>query len=164
MFINKLIKKPILPIGFLLTYLLIHQLEEKKIINLSKRAETLKASSCRAVLVNLKRRVPKDWSTTCEKNILTVEIEKSVKKIKNKKNIQAYLYRELANDIIFTAKSSPVDTLENVTLARFIVNSEKVTIKAAIFGDDLVKFTTMKNKRLILNHFKNTVKVKEFFK
>ena len=150
--------------AFLLTYLLIHQLEEKKIINLSERAEILKATSCRAVLVNLKRRVPKDWSTTCEKNILTVEIEKSIKKIKNKKNIQAYLYRELANDIIFTAKSSPVDTLENVTLARFIVNSEKMTIKAAIFGDDLVKFTTMKNKRLIRNHFKNTVKVKEFFK
>lgn len=150
--------------AFLLTYLLIHQLEEKKIINLSERAEILKATSCRAVLVNLKRRVPKDWSTTCEKNILTIEMEKSIKKLKNKKNIKAYLYRELANDIIFTAKSSPVDTLENVTLARFIVNSKKMTIKAAIFGDDLVKFTTMKNKRLILNHFKNTVKVKEFFK
>ncbi|MEC7183585.1 MAG: hypothetical protein VXW15_12780, partial [Bdellovibrionota bacterium] len=68
------------------------------------------------------------------------------------------------NDIIFTAKSSPVDTLENVTLARFIVNSEKIIIKAAIFGDDLVKFTTMKNKRLILNHFKKTVKVKELIK
>ena len=91
-------------------------------------------------------------------------MEKSIKKLKNKKNIKAYLYRELANDIIFTAKNSPVDTLENVTLARFIVNSKKMTIKAAIFGDDLVKFTTMKNKRLILNHFKNTVKVKEFFK
>ena len=150
--------------AFLLTYLLIHQLEEKKIINLSERAEILKATSCRAVLVNLKRRVPKDWSTTCEKNILTVEMEKPIKNLKNKKNIKAYLYRELANDIIFTAKSSPVDTLENVTLARFIVNSEKVTIKAAVFGDDLVKFTTMKNKRLIINHFKNTVKVKELFK
>ena len=164
MFINKLIKKPILPIAFLLTYLLIHQLEEKKIINLSERAEILKATSCRAVLVNLKRRVPKDWLTSCENNILTIEVEKPIKKLKNQKNYKAYLYRELANDIIFTAKSSPVDTLENVTLARFIVKSEKLIIKAAIFGDDLVKFTTMKNKRLILNHFKKTVKVKEFFK
>ena len=91
-------------------------------------------------------------------------MEKSLKNVKNKKNFQAYLYRELANDIIFTAKSSPVDTLENVTLARFIVNSDKIIIKAAIFGDDLVKFTTLKSKRLILNHFKKTVKVKEFFK
>tara|TARA_B100000287_G_scaffold295059_1_gene278373 strand:+ start:84 stop:578 length:495 start_codon:yes stop_codon:yes gene_type:complete len=164
MFINKLIKKPILPIAFLLTYLLIHQLEEKKIINLSERAEILKATSCRAVLVNLKRRVPKDWLTSCENNILTIEVEKPIKKLKNQKNYKAYLYRELANDIIFTAKSSPVDTLENVTLARFIVKSEKLIIKAAIFGDDLVKFTTMKNKRLILNHFKKTVKVKELFK
>ena len=164
MFINKLIKKPILPIAFLLTYLLIHQLEEKKIINLSEKAEILKATSCRAVLVNLKRRVPKNWSTSCEKNILTIEMEKSLKSLKNQKNFQAYLYRELANDIIFTAKSSPIETLENVTLARFIVNSEKIIIKAAIFGDDLVKFTTMKNKRLILNHFKKTVKVKELIK
>lgn len=164
MFINKLIKKPILPIAFLLTYLLIHQLEEKKIINLSERADILKATSCRAVLVNLKRRVPKDWLTSCENNILTIEVEKPIEKLKNQKNYKAYLYRELANDIIFTAKSSPVDTLENVTLARFIVKSEKLIIKAAIFGEDLVKFTTMKNKRLILNHFKKTVKVKELFK
>ena len=78
MFINKLIKKPILPIAFLLTYLLIHQLEEKKIINLSERADILKATSCRAVLVNLKRRVPKDWLTSCENNILTIEVEKPI--------------------------------------------------------------------------------------
>ena len=161
MFINNLIKKPILPIAFLLTYLLIHQLEEKKIINLSERAETLKATSCRAVLVNLKRRV-QSWSIFCENNNLTVEIKKSLQQLKNDRSYKAYLYRELANDIIFTAKSSPVDTLENVVIVRFIIKSQKVTIKAAIFGEDLVKFTTLKIKDSFLTISKNLLRLKNF--
>ena len=100
MFINKLIKKPILPIAFLLTYLLIHQLEEKKIINLSERADILKATSCRAVLVNLKRRVPKNWLTSCENNILTIEMEKSLKNLKIKK-ILKHTFIENSLTILF---------------------------------------------------------------
>jgi hypothetical protein len=164
MFLSQIIKKPLLPIGILITYLLIHNLEERGIINLSKRKEILKATSCRAVLIKLDRRIPKSWKTNCHENNLTISIDKTLKKIKNKKSIKQYLYRELANDIIFTAKHSPNDNLERVLSVRFILNSKIMDINAITFGEDISKFYTLKNKRLILKHLKNTVHVKEIIK
>ena len=74
MFLNKIIKRPLLPIGILMAYVVIHDLSERGIINLSKRKEILKATSCRAVLVKLDRRIPKNWGTFCKDNNLTVTL------------------------------------------------------------------------------------------
>ena len=82
MFLNKIIKRPLLPIGILMAYVVIHDLSERGIINLSKRKEILKATSCRAVLVKLNRRIPKNWNTFCKDNNLTVTIKKDKSKIK----------------------------------------------------------------------------------
>lgn len=164
MFLNNIIKKPILPIGILITYILIHDLSERGIINLSKRKEILKATSCRAVLVKLDRRIPKNWKTSCKDNNLTITINKNLDNLKNKKNVKQYLYRELANDIIYTAKTSPNDNLERVLSVRFILKSKKMVINAITFGEDIAKFYTLKSKKLILKHLKNTVHVKEQIK
>ena len=123
------------------------------------------ASSCRSALVKLNKRIPKSWSTSCEKDNLAVEIESSYDEKKTRREkIRNYMYRELANSFIFIAKNAFSDSLERVMIVRLKLASSKLVLNAVTEGKYIVKFKTMEKQKHILQHLKSTVQVQEILK
>jgi len=135
-----------------------------------ERREKLMATSCRASLVKLDRRIPSSWATKCEGNNmaveipLTFEIDKKLSKKEADLKLRAFMYRELANNLVVVAKNSPSDNLERTDFVRLRMTHKKLEINALTEGRYLVKLATIKNKRLLGEHLKTTVNVKETFK
>ncbi len=128
------------------------------------------ATSCRAALVKLNRRIPSSWATRCEGNNMAVEIPltfKPDKKLSKKEadlRLRTFMYREMANDLVVVAKNSPSDNLERTDFIRLKMVHKKIEINALTEGRYLVKLATIKNKRLLAEHLKTTVNVKETIK
>ena len=162
MIAKNIMKKPILVIGILMMFIFLSNLYNKGYF--SKRAELLKATSCRAVVVKLERRVPMTWEILCHNNNLTVKIPYSLSKNKTLKNPamkSALLYRELANNLKLIALHSPDDNLERTFLIRVVLKSEDLVINSITEGKHLVRLRTLKTPEMIGEHLKRTVKVKE---
>ena len=123
------------------------------------RSEKLNPTSCRAVLVKLDRRIPANWSSNCKGNNLHININSPIDK--DTKNLRAALYRELANNFISIAKNSPSDNLERTDFVSIKLNHRKLTIDALTEGKYLIKLATMTDPKLIAQHFKVTINVKE---
>lgn len=124
-------------------------------------------SSCKAVRVKLDRRIPANWSTECEGkdfNSLAVTIkyaQEKNKKVGDTQKLGQIVYRELANNLIQIAKNSPADNLERTNIVRVRFIHPQKQVDAITEGKYLVKLQTMTEKRLIAEHLKVTVQVKE---
>lgn len=127
------------------------------------KREALNPTSCKAVLVKLNRRIPQSWKTHCNGNNLNITLNKSLipKEKDNREMLRTLLYRELANDLIVIANNSPVDNLERTELVSLKLVHPQMTIGALTEGKFLAKFSTLRDQRLILDHFQQTVQVQE---
>lgn len=134
--------------------------------------DSLTPTSCRAVLVKLDRRIPATWETLCRGNNLNVIIKKEIEPIyeddmnqEQKLNrLRQVLYRELANDLITLAKNSPEDNLERTEIVSVKLTHPQMDIGALTEGRFIVKFATLTDTNLILEHLRETVQVQETIK
>lgn len=125
--------------------------------------ESLTPTSCRAVLVKLDRRIPASWNTECDGNNLNVVIQKDLK-AKDEDDLDAIrkiLYRELANDLVALASNSPSDNLERTDYVSVKMVHPKMEIGALSEGRYVVKFATLRDQRLLMEHLQQTVQVQE---
>ena len=160
MIFQKMMKNPIFMIGVLLMSILLMNLYRQGKLNYK---ESLNPTSCRAVLVKLDRRIPASWSTKCDGNNLNVVIQKELK-VRNEGNLDALrevLYRELANDFVSLASNSPSDNLERTQYVSIKVVHPKMEIGALSEGRYVVKFATLRDQRLLMEHLQQTVQVQE---
>ncbi len=130
------------------------------------RADKLRATSCRAVLVKLDRRIPKNWSTKCvEDNLqVTVEMKAIEKPGSSLTDIKRLLYRELANNLTHVAINSPSDNLTRTPYVELLITHPKMDVNIRAPGQLAVKLATLKNKELIadlFSQFKVVEKVKK---
>lgn len=161
MVLKTLMKNPILMIGIISFSLFIYYATSKGKLG---RREALMPTSCKALRVKLDRRIPANWKSECEGNNLAVEITLPREEKVLDKDLSAYLYRHLANDMISIAKNSPSDNLERTDFVRVRINHPDRQINALTEGKYLTKLATMKDKRLIAEHLKLTVQVQEITK
>jgi hypothetical protein len=122
--------------------------------------EKLIATSCKAVLVRLEKKVPENWKVFCEGNNLAVEI-KEIAIPPQATNLKSLMYRQLANHMAFVARTSLPDLLEKVFFVRFKVIHPKMTINAVTEGKYIVKLSTLESSEHIMTHLQSTVQVKE---
>jgi len=171
--LKSLMNKPVFAVGLLMTIILFFQAGEKYNWWASRR-QKLMPSSCKAVLVKLEKRIPANWKAFCEGdtyNNLAIVInfalpknkEKEKEKELSKETLRTLFYRQMANDLITIAKIAPGDNLERTDIIRVRLNHEKFRVDAITEGKYLVKFQTLTDKRLIAEHLKVTVQVKETF-
>jgi hypothetical protein len=160
MIFQKMMKNPIFMIGVLLMSILIMNLYRQGKFNYK---ESLTPTSCRAVLVKLDRRIPVSWSTECDGNNLNVIIQKEFK-VRNEgdlDDLRAVLYRELANDFVSLASNSPSDNLERTQYVSIKIVHPRMEIGALSEGRYVVKFATLTDQRLLMEHLEQTVQVQE---
>lgn len=158
-----LMKNPVLMIGIIFMGLFLNQLRLKGYFT----RDGLIPTSCKSSLVMLNKRIKKNWSTRCNHNEMLITIDMDSEKlraIKDIKKYKAFIYRELANHLIFVAKNSPEDSMSRVDKIFIFENSKRFNIQALTEGKYLVKFITLKDSSYIMKHLQNTVKVKEISK
>lgn len=155
-------QKPILGIGIILLGLFITQLSRDGRLNFLKR-DKLQRTSCDAVMVKLEKAVPSNWNVFCEGNNLAAEI-KEVMIPPEASNLQALLYRQLANHLSFIARTSYTEILERVMFVRIKMIHPKMEINAVTEGQYVVKLATLETPEHIMAHLQSTVQVKETVK
>jgi hypothetical protein len=163
MLLKSLMNKPILAIGILLMAIfLMNTFTDGGLWN----RDRLNPTSCKAVLVKLDRRVSGGWSTSCDGENLNLAIAHLSSKDEptDMKTVRKIVYRELANSLVFIAKNSPTDNLERTPWVSIRYVHPKLEVGALTEGKFLVKFSTIKNKEMLMNHLKATVQVKELIK
>lgn len=156
---TSLMKKPVLAIGIILFGLFLMQVSKKEKWGLFHN-DRLVATSCRAALVRIEKKIPENWKVLCEGNNLAVEIQE-VAIPENATNLQLLMYRQLANHMSFIAKVSTADILEKVFFVRFKLIHPKLEINAVTEGKYIVKLVTLDSPDHIMTHLKSTVQVKE---
>lgn len=126
--------------------------------------EKLTPTSCKALMVKLERRIPKEWKAKCEGNNLAVEYDLKFpsnfrKDVPNP--MRQYIYRDLANSLSIIAKNSPEDNLERTDIVRLKIQTEILIINAVTEGKMLAKLYHLTDANLIAKHLKATVQVQE---
>jgi len=159
MFFKSLLKKPILAIGILLCIISLWDMHRRGFF--FSRWEKLQATSCKSVLVMLNKRIPANWTTSCEKNTLSVIVKFQAPNELPIKNLRQVLYRELANNLTFIAKNSLAESLERVSYVQLKIIHPKLTINALGQGKFVIKLKTLTNTQFIKGHLKATVQVQE---
>lgn len=161
MFLKTLMKKPVLMVGILLMVIFLLDLNNRgKLFN----RDSLKPTSCRSVLVMLNKRIPATWKTKCKNNNLRVDISVNTSKNIKQKNLRAFIYRNLANNLIFIAKNSLNESLERVNFVHVHMDHKKMSVNALTEGKFICKFASITNKKFIAEHIQSTVQVKETIK
>lgn len=160
MLLQNLMKNPVLMVGILLMSIFLMNLSREG--KLFER-EALNPTSCKAVLVKLDRRIPASWKTECKGNNLNITLNKTImpKEKDNQEMLRTLLYRELANDLMAIANNSPSDNLERTEFISIKLIHPQMEIGALTEGKFLVKFSTLRDQRLIMEHFQQTVQVQE---
>ncbi len=174
MFAKLMSKSPVLGIGILMMGIWLVSLTDfGKFLD---RTEKLRPDSCRSSLVMLNKRMPESWKTTCIGLDLVVEVEIDISNkiipsnppdiVAEEKKYKQLLYRELANNLIFIANNSLSDSMNRVRFVVVSLKSEKLDVEGISRGSDIIKLIDMdiNNKKLIEEHLKTTVKVKEVAK
>ena len=152
-------KKPVLIIGILFMVIFLMDLNRRGL--LSKRRELLQATSCRAALVKLDRRIPKTWKTDCKGNNMEVETPLPLPKNIPPNKVKSFYYRELANYLVTIAIHSPDDNLEKTGWIHVKMEGDQLILNAYTKGEDLVKLATMTDNQFISKHLQRTVKITE---
>jgi hypothetical protein len=155
---NSLMKKPILVMGILMLIVVAYQAKKNRPWGLFHN-EKLLPTSCQAVLVKLKKAIPKNWNAFCEKSNLAIEIVET--EVKDPTQIKRQLYRLLANDLIYIAQNSPQDSLERVDFVRVKLIHPQIELNALTEGKYLIKLTELTSQNLISDHLQATVKIQE---
>lgn len=155
-------EKPVLAIGLLMFGLFIYQVASDQKWGIFHN-DKLIATSCKAVLVRLEKKIPDNWKVFCEGNNLAVEINEVVVPA-DATNLKALMYRQLANHMSFVARSSYSDILEKVFFVRFKLTHPKMVINAVTEGKFIVKLSTLETPEHIMTHLQSTVQVKEDIK
>lgn len=159
---NSLMKNPMLTLGIILFGMFIYQVGTKEQWGIFAN-EKLHSTTCRAVIIQLEKKLPANWKAFCEGNNLAVEIEEIAIPPKAA-NIESLMYRQLANHMSFVARSAHVDMLEKVNFVRFRLSHEKIVINAVTEGKFIVKLATLETPEHIMTHLKSTVQVKQTVK
>lgn len=154
-----LMQKPVLAIGLIMFGLFIYQVARDQKWGIFHN-EKLIATSCKAVLVRLEKKVPANWKVFCEGNNLAVDIEE-IAIPPEATNLKTLMYRQLANHMTFVARNSHADILEKVYFVRFKLEHPKMVINAVTEGKFIVKLATLETPEHIMTHLKTTVQVKE---
>lgn len=154
-----LMQKPILAIGLIMFGLFMYQVARDQKWGIFHN-EKLIATSCKAVLVRLEKKVPQNWNVFCEGNNLAVDI-KEVAIPENATNLKSLMYRQLANHMAYVARTSHPDILEKVFFVRFKVTHPKMVVNAVTEGKYIVKLATLESPEHIMTHLQSTVQVKE---
>lgn len=128
--------------------------------------DRLKPTSCKAVLVKLDRRIPGGWTTSCDGENLNLAVSHMAAKKEptDLETVRKIVYRELANSLVLVAKNSPSDNLERTPWVSIRYVHPLLEVGALSEGKFVVKFATIKNKQMLMNHLQATVKVKELIK
>ncbi|MGK0367385.1 MAG: hypothetical protein ACI9QD_000519 [Thermoproteota archaeon] len=158
---KSLLKKPILAIGIIMMGLFLYDLKHRRETGQSPYLrDVFNTWSCRPIQEKIKRLVPATWSITCTKNNMTFKVKEN----DVGSNPRVYLYREMANYLMFISKVSPEENLERTLLVHLELDSPTLKINAIIQGDMLSKLKNLKTNSFIKQHLKETVKVKETIK
>lgn len=152
-------QKPVLAIGLIMFGLFIYQVARDQKWGIFHN-EKLIATSCKAVIVRLEKKVPANWKVFCEGNNLAVDIEE-IAIPPEATNLKTLMYRQLANHMTFVARNSHADILEKVYFVRFKLEHPKMVINAVTEGKFIVKLATLETPEHIMAHLKTTVQVKE---
>lgn len=167
MIFKYLLKKPMLAIGilFMFVFLSLYGRQFAHKMGLYNMSERLKPTSCRAVMIKLKRNIPANWRAQCEGNNLAIDINyPAAKKNRPAKGaLCKLLYRELANYLKQLASPSvtPTDNLERTDIIRLKLIHPRLTIRAISEGKYVANLSTMRNPTMIAEHLKVTVQVQE---
>lgn len=157
-----LMEKPILAIGLLMFGLFVFQVSNKHKWGIFHN-DKLIATSCKALIVRLEKKIPANWKAYCEGNNLAVEIEE-IAIPEKASNLRSLMYRQLANHMAFVARNSHSDILEKIFFVRFKVTHPKMTINAVTEGKFIIKLATLETSEHIMTHLQSTVQVKEEMK
>lgn len=155
-------KNPVLAIGIILMGLFLYQVGNKEKWSVFTN-QKLMSTSCRAVVIQLEKRVPANWNIFCEGNNLAVEINELAVPAEAK-NLKSLMYRQLANHMSHVARTAHSDILEKVDFVRFKLQHPKMEINAVTEGKFIVKLETLETPEHIMTHLKSTVQVKEDMK
>lgn len=159
---NSLMKKPVLTLGIILFGMFLYQVASKEQWGIFAN-QKLMSTTCKAVVIQVEKRIPANWKVFCEGNNLAVEIVEVAIPPKAV-NLEALMYRQLANHMSFIARVSHPDMLEKVNFIRFRLSHEKVEINAVTEGKFIVKLATLETPEHIMTHLKSTVQVKQTVK
>lgn len=152
-------QKPVLAIGMIMFGLFLFQVSRDQKWGLFHN-EKLLATSCKAVLIKLRKETPENWKVFCEGNNLAVETKEVALPV-DAKNLKALMYRSLANHMSYVARASHADILEKVFFVRFKLVHPKMEINAVTEGKYIVKLSTLETPEHIMAHLQSTVQVKE---
>lgn len=156
---NSLMKNPVLAIGIILMGLFLFQVSKGEKWNLFYR-EKLIATSCKAAVIRIEKKIPANWKIFCEGNNMAVEIKETAVPAEAA-NVKTLLYRQLANHMSHVARVSHADILEKVDFIRFKLEHPKMTINAVTEGKFIVKLVSLESPEHIMTHLQSTVQVKE---
>ncbi len=159
---NSLMKKPVLTLGIILFGMFLYQVASKEQWGIFAN-QKLMSTTCKAVVIQVEKRIPANWKVFCEGNNLAVEIVEVAIPPKAA-NLDALMYRQLANHMSFIARVSHADMLEKVNFVRFRLSHEKTEINAVTEGKFIVKLATLETPEHIMTHLKSTVQVKQTVK
>ncbi len=160
-----LMDKPVLTIGVIFFALFVYDLNRRGYLDSFKNR--FQPTSCFITLKALEKKLPKEAVASCDENHLIVDWKLEMGdfvRLEKPEMILAANYRELANNLTFIAKNSPVDLLAGVSVVTVNQEGKDFILSAVSEGRYLVKLSELKSPELIAEHLKNTVKVKESVK
>ena len=161
-----LIKKPIFSIGVLVFIIFLFQLKQKGYFE--KRNKMFTASSCNAILVKIDKIKPKDWVTSCSGHFAdrtdTLEVSAPFTVTDPKLDIRVFAYREMANHLSYISKNAPSDNLEKLSWVKISVIHSKGQADGVTSGKLLSRMRTLQTNDALMEHLRNSVKVKDSFK
>lgn len=159
---NSLMKNPMLTLGIILFGMFLYQVSSKEKWGIFANPK-LSSTTCKAVVIQVEKRIPGNWKAFCEGNNLAVEIVEVAIPAETS-HLDALMYRQLANHMSFIARVSHTDMLEKVDFVRFRLTHPKMVINAVTEGKFIVKLATLESPEHIMTHLKSTVQVKQTLK
>ncbi|MCK5883501.1 MAG: hypothetical protein KAG61_07415 [Bacteriovoracaceae bacterium] len=168
---SAMMRNPILMIGILMMIIFLFTLRDKGYFG-----ERYHATSCKSTLVMLQKRAAKNWSLSCDKNVLYATIDYQVQmKHKALDTYRREIYSKLANSLMFIATNALNESLERTYYVVVKLNSEYVSMAARTEGKHLAAMRglaiTQKDekrdlilnnkKKIIAEHLHNNVEVQE---
>lgn len=153
------LKYPVLIIGIILFALYLSNSNTKDFWK--KIDRRYKPSTCDVTVDRVKPKAPKNWSFNCETlQYLIVDI-KYDKKLNPNLSLKQQLYYELANHLVKLGQFSNLETMSYLRKIKMNIITDQLTIESVTDGKTIVKLVNSENRRILLEHLKIGVRVKE---
>jgi len=156
---GKAMRYPVLIVGVVMFLIFIN--DEKTKIWWNEISLRYIPSTCITLKDRIEPKAPKHWLLKCsttEDMILNVKFKKVPSEIKN---TRALYFRALANELKTFALFANPETLKHLRSLKLILKGKALSILAQTDGEALVRLAEIKDKEMMANHLKLTVKVKE---